>query len=56
MQNKLKLEYSNHYEGNIKKFREKPHLEIGIKQTTDNMLPPVAANVSLQIWESNTLG
>ena len=33
-----------------------PYLEIRIKQTTDNMLSPVAANFSLQFRESNTFG
>jgi hypothetical protein len=40
----------------INKSREKSHLEVGIKQTTNNMLPSVAANVGLQLRESNTLG
>ena len=31
------------------------YLEVGVKQTTNDMLSSVAADIGLKLWEANTL-
>jgi hypothetical protein len=35
--------------------KEEFYLEVEIKETTDDMLSPVAANISFELWETDTL-
>jgi hypothetical protein len=46
-----------HHKNKKEKFASSQefYLEVGIKQTADDMLSPVAANISFELWKTDTL-